>query len=116
MGLCESMGEQTPKQPRIRKDSIQTSLSTNSSRKGSFSDDSLKKFIDDLFTKYDTSKDNYLNKAEVRQMMIEIAYRQRKNMSQESIDRYVENFMSKADLYGDGRIGRAEFYKFYKGK
>lgn len=48
-------------------------------------------------------------------MMTEIAYKQRQNMSQESIERYVENFMKKADRYGDGKIGKEEFYKFYKG-
>ena len=55
MGLCESFCDQDPQPRKIkpRKDSIPISVSTTSSRRGSFSEGYLKRYIDDLFVKYD---------------------------------------------------------------
>lgn len=66
-----------------------------------------------IFDKYDSNGDNFLYISQIKEMMTELAFRRKKTMSQEAINRYVDNFMKKADVYGDGKISREDFCQFY---
>jgi len=86
--------------------SLPRSDSTSSSRTSSLNEDTLRKYIDQIFERYDPNGDNYIERSEVKKLIREIAFKRRKRVSEDVIEDYVENFMMKADRYGDGKIGK----------
>ena len=78
-------------------------------------EEELRKYIDDVFNKYDRNGDNFLEKKEIRLMLKQLARKKGKDPTPEEIEVYTERFMRKTDVKGDGKIGRNQFFNYYKG-
>ena len=70
--------------------------------------------VDYIFDKYDPDHDGFLEKHEIRRMIKELSESRKKPFSREDIIMHADNFMSKADTSGDGKIDKEEFYLYYK--
>ena len=78
-------------------------------------EEDLRKYIDDVFNKYDRNGDNFLEKKEIRLMLTQLARKKGKNPTPEEIEVYTDRFLSKTDVNRDGKIGRNSFFNYYKG-
>ena len=78
-------------------------------------EEELRTYIDDVFSKYDRNGDNYLEKQEIRLMLSQLARKKGKDPAPEEIEVYTDRFLRKTDANRDGKIGRSQFFNYYKG-
>jgi Ca2+-binding EF-hand superfamily protein len=69
--------------------------------------------LDDLFDRFDTNHDGYLDIEEIDALMRE-AHRRKNTAAAGSVRAEALDFLREADRKRDGRLDRDEFYHFYK--
>lgn len=81
MGFCESVEYHETRSLKTGHCKLTRSTSSSSSKTSSISEDTIRKYIDRIFEKYDTKGENYIQRSKVKELMTEIAYKQRKKIS-----------------------------------
>jgi Ca2+-binding EF-hand superfamily protein len=79
-------------------------------------EDEFKKVVNVLFDEYDNDKDGTLEREEVQLMIKDLGQRKQRNMTAESLNKYVTEYIKKADTNRDGKINKDEFYNFYRAR
>ena len=89
MGVCSSAEDNELTTLTTKRIRLPRTISSSTSRASNVTEDALRRYIDNIYEKYDPNGDNFIERPEVKKIMTEIALKRKKRISENAIEVYV---------------------------